>query len=287
MGHPTPVPKEYRLPLQEPNPFRQYNLIPFQDFPNYTFSDKPDWFPVRNYFSVFNAKIDYLLRELKLNRTRIALKLTPKQKKELDKRIDEGKNVIDDYIIQVANSTEGTKLAEQLPSSILITNICTEIASQIKELFSLSGLSYNNTIESPNTATEVSASNSSLSNTITQSQRAFNENMSLLLEKLFTVAGFENPDFSFALTENTAIDQTTILNETIMALNNGLITREKAIGTIFNLDDKEAQVELEKVKAEEAENFAMYGDNTSDDGKDPTKPLNGKEKPNNASLNRQ
>ncbi len=42
LGHPTPVPKEYRLPLQEPNPFRQYSLIPFQDFPNYTFSDKPD-----------------------------------------------------------------------------------------------------------------------------------------------------------------------------------------------------------------------------------------------------
>ncbi len=275
LGYNSPVPKEYVFPLEEPNPFKQFKVIPFQDFPNYTFSDKPDWYPVRNYFPVFNAKVDYLLRELKLNRSRLALILTPKQKIATEKRIAEGKNVLDDYIINVGSRTEGQKLAEQLPSTILITNICTEIANHIKELFSLSGLSYNNTIESPlRTATEITTSNSSLSHTITQSQRAFNENFSLLLEKVFKVAGFSNPDFSFALTENTAIDQTTILNETILALNNGLISREKAIGTIFNLDDQEARVELQKVEDEYNE-FNEVGQNAA------TGPVNGKEKQSN------
>ena len=282
MGIPTEVPKEYILPEKEANPFEEDGIIPFQDFPNYTFSDKPDWYPLRNYFFLLNQKIQHLEREIKMNRSRLVLNLTPSQKKTMEDNAENNK-FFDDYLISADTTNESSKMAESIPSTLLISQLTEAISSQIKEIFSLSGLSYYNTIENPQTATEVGASQSGLTNTIISSQRAFNENMSKLLTKYFKVNGIEKPDFSFHLNENTAVDQTTILNETMIALNNGLITKAKASSIIFNQPESEAEIEVksatkeqDEMKQKEMEMFQEQG------GENPMNNSAGGKKPSNS-----
>ena len=263
------IPKNEILPEKEKSPFG--GIIPFQDIPNYSFSNKPDSYSARHLIKSFNQMMDYYELEMKNNRSRILFNVPNKLKTD----IKNGK--IDELGYLISTQDEQAKVTS-VPSTLLFQAIESALDSTMKRIYAISSSAFNSNQSGAGgdtTATELTYNNSSLVNSIVCSRTTFNSKMTIFLTKLFKAKfGIEKEfEFSFYLNENTAISEAELLQETKEKVMMGLTSKIEAISTLDNVDMETAEEKLDKINKEfdeMAEQQEALGGENNEQKKDPS-----------------
>ena len=254
----THIPEKYILPLEEANPYKAEQFIPFQDFPNYSFSPYPDWYHCVGLIEQFNFAQDNYTHEIKSNQSYMNLSTDITTSKEFNAKIQRGEKP--HFLI----ATTGENDLNVFPQSLSHSEHSLGTQKMIANIFSFSQLSFASDLTGggQTTAREIAQNNSGFVDSCNKSRITWERNAKKLLRKLFIASGFA-PDvkFSIKLNENTVLSREQQRADVLERYQNGFLDRAGAIEELNGVSREEAEELAVKYEAEEDKKIQKEMDN--------------------------
>ena len=223
--------------------------IPFILFKNYAHSDDPDWKPVENLIIEFNNYMKRFRREVNLNLSYVVMQSPQAEIKDRKKTLEKKTTDEIGYFINSKNSDESITA---IPTSLNIQDLIHGMTSLLQQIYYNTGINYLDNKgggSGDKTASEATLNNSREIHTIITKRTNFNEAMNTFLEKVFTTAGFEEPEFSWRLSEMTVADDATLTNNLVAQLQARLIDQASAISELRNVPREKAEEMAEVINS--------------------------------------